>query len=262
MQQPVQQHAGGKQVRRARLCWLCKKFLLEQYVVAGVPADASACAATAEVMAARLGPSSWQPYSSIFGMFVRFCLGINASFLPATPLTGLRWAQHLAAQGTVKAGTSQPYFSAVNTVHAMLGHPRPCADNPLLASFRKGWARQQVPVEPAPPVAGLALPARMAFAFYTVLPSLTAPAALRPVLFSLLSYLLILRPASLLSVRWLRVSGGMLQYQPLHWKGKLLPQPVAPVLQFPVEGLPLFGPCSGAAGGRRWWPWQFVAVPG
>jgi hypothetical protein len=84
----------------------------------------------------------------------------------------------------------------------------------------------------------LALPPRLAFAFYTTLPGLTTAVVLRPVLFSLLSYCLILRPASLLSVQWLRVSEGFVQYKPLHWKGKRMQPDRAPVLQFPVSSLP------------------------
>lgn len=193
-------------------------------------------------MAARLSAASWQPYSSVFGMFVRFCLSRGLSFLPASQLTGVMWAQHLASQGTVKATTAQPYFSAVNTVHSMLGFDRPCADNALLVSFRKGWERQQVTLQPPAPVAGLALPASLAFTFYTALPSAAAPVSLRPLLFSFLCYLLVLRPASLLSVQWMRVVGGMLQYKPLHWKGRRLQPGDAPVLQFPVRTLPFVAP--------------------
>jgi hypothetical protein len=209
-------------------------------------------------MAAHLSPATWQTYGSNFGAFVRFCLGRQLPFLPADKLTGVLWAQHLAASCIVQASTAQPYFSAVNTMHHMLGLPRPCADNPMLTSFRKGWERQQQPIAPLPAVAGLALPPRLAFSLYTALPSLSAPAALRPVLFCFLCYCLMLRPASLLSVLWLRVSEGFLQYKPLHWKGKRLQPDKAPVLQFPVSRLPFlvaaldrFSAQSGAA--RSFW---------
>lgn len=217
---------------------LLQDFLVEQYRAAGQQPDLQACAALAATMAARLSPASWQTYGSSFGAFVRFCVARQLAFLPATQLTGLLWAQHLAASGTVQASTAQPYFSAVNTVHDMLGLPRPCADNPMLTSFRRGWEREQQPIAPLPAVAGLALPPRLAFSLYTALPSLSAPAALRPVLFCCLCYCLMLRPASLLSVQWLRVSQGFLQYKPLHWKGKRLQPDKAPVLQFSVARLP------------------------
>lgn len=194
-----------------------RDFLLEQYRLEGRQADAAACAALAVVMAASLAPASWQSYSSMFGLFVRFCISSSVAFLPASPLTGLLWAQHLAAKGTVKASTAQPYFSVVNTVHHLLGYPKPCADNPALSAFRQGWERQQQPLFPEPAVAGLAMPPRLAHALYAALPTCSTITALRPVLISFLSYLLFLRPASLLSVVWMRVTDGMLQYKPLHW---------------------------------------------
>jgi hypothetical protein len=230
-------------------------FLVEQYRAAGRQPDLQACAALAVMMAARLSPASWQSYGSTFGASVRFCLGRQPAFLPADQSTGLLWAQHLAASCTVQASTSQPYFSAVNTVHHMLGLPRPCADNPMLTSFRRGWERQQQPIAPLPAVAGLALPPRLAFSLYTALPGLSA---LRRVLFCCLCYCLMLRPASLLSVQWLRMSQGFLQYIPLHWNNKRLQPDKAPVLQFPVSRLPFlaaavarFSAQSGAA--RPFW---------
>lgn len=212
-------------------------FLQQQYRQEGLQPDAS-CVSIAGMMAARLSPASWQPYSSVFGMFVRFCILRDLQFLPAAPLTGVMWAEFLASKGTVKAASAQPYFSAVNTVHTLLGFDRPCADNAMLVSFRRGWERQQVTLQPPPAVAGLALPPESAYAFYTGLPRARAPAVLRSLLFSLLCYVLVLRPASLLSVAWVRVHDGMLQYKPLHWKGKRLQPADAPVLQFPVRGLP------------------------
>eukprot|EP00882_Tetradesmus_deserticola_P014325 GHRQ01015232.1.p1 GENE.GHRQ01015232.1~~GHRQ01015232.1.p1 ORF type:complete len:174 (+),score=19.33 GHRQ01015232.1:960-1481(+) len=118
----------------------------------------------------------------------------------------------------------------------MLGFNKPCVDNDMLASFRKGWERQQVSLQPALPVAGLALPADLAFKMY--LPGAAAPQVLRQLLFCFLSFVLILRPASLLSVQWMRVRDGMLQYKPLHWKGRIMLADAAPVLQFPVRHLP------------------------
>jgi hypothetical protein len=184
-----------------------------------------------------LSPASWQPYSSIFGMFVRFCLRRELEFLPASRLTAVMWAQHLSEKGSVKASTAQPYFSAVNTVHHMLGFDRPCVDNALLTSFRKGWERRQVSLQPAPALAGLALPAALAYRFYAALPGAQLQ-VLRELLFCFLSFLLVLRPASMLSVQWMRVADGMLQYKPLHWQGRVMLADEAPVLQFPVGHLP------------------------
>lgn len=214
-----------------------RAFLAEQYLAAGLQPDSS-CDAIAAMMAARLSPASWQPYSSMFGMFVRFCVERELEFLPAGRLTMVMWAQHLAEKGTVKAATAGPYFSVVNTVHGMLGFDKPCVDNDMLASFRKGWERQQVSLQPAPAVAGLALPAALAFKLYLALPGAAAPQVLRQLLFCFLSFVLVLRPASLLSVQWMRVRDGMLQYKPLHWKGRVMCADAAPVLQFPVRHLP------------------------
>jgi hypothetical protein len=213
-------------------------FLVGQYRLEGRQADVAACAALAAVMAASLAPASWQSYSSMFGLFVRFCISSNVSFLPATRLTGVLWGQHLAEKGTVKASTAQPYFSVVNTIHQLVGHPKPCAANPALTAFRKGWERQQQPLVVEPALAGLALPPRLAYALYLALPSCNTVATLRPVLFSVLSYVLILRPASLLSVVWMRVSDNFLQYKPLHWKSARSLPADAPVLQFPVQSMP------------------------
>ena len=123
-------------------------FLMEQYRAVGQQPDLQACEALAATMAARLSPASWQTYSSSFGAFVRFCLGKQLPFLPASQLTGMLWAQHLADSGTVQASTAQPYFSAINTVHHMLGLPRPCADNPMLTSFARVGSGSSSPLTP------------------------------------------------------------------------------------------------------------------
>ncbi|GIL44415.1 hypothetical protein Vafri_1889, partial [Volvox africanus] len=103
----------------------------------------------AKVILARVGPKSWRAYASHFAAFVRFCVAEELEFLPALPYTGLLWAQYLAARGTVQASSAQPYFSAINTIHELLGFPKPCTgDNPLFVAFRRGWERMQVSVLP------------------------------------------------------------------------------------------------------------------
>ncbi|GIL82147.1 hypothetical protein Vretifemale_11014, partial [Volvox reticuliferus] len=64
----------------------------------------------AGVILARVGPKTWKAYASHFAAFVRFCVSEELEFLPAAPYTGVLWAQHLAAKGTVQARTAQPYF--------------------------------------------------------------------------------------------------------------------------------------------------------
>ena len=107
----------------------------------------------ARMVASRLSPSTWATYSSGISQFVRFCLEAGFDFLPASQVTGVMYAQHLAARGTIQASSAQPYFSAVNTLHDILGYPKPCgADNKLLASFRAGWERLQVRLDAAPTI--------------------------------------------------------------------------------------------------------------
>ncbi|GLI65090.1 hypothetical protein VaNZ11_008527, partial [Volvox africanus] len=197
----------------------------------------------ATVIMARIGTKTWQSYASHFSAFVRFCIGEGVDFLPASRYTGLLWAQFLAARGTVQARTAQPYFSAVNTVHDLLGFPKPCdGDNVLLSAFRRGWERLQVSLTP-PSALVLAFSAIDAWSLYERLPSVPVASDLFiPLLFVVLSFCLFLRPDSLLSVVWARVSlvdgESTFQYKPLHWKGRLVAPELAPVLQFPLGNLP------------------------
>lgn len=197
----------------------------------------------ARTMAARLSPASWRSYGSIFARFVRFCVERDLDFLPALPSTGLLWAQFLASGGSVQASTAQPYFSSVNTIHELLGFSKPCADNAPLASFRKGWLRLQVRVD-SPVSRVLAFPAISALAVYNALPSFSGDwFKLRAALFVVLSFCLVLRPDSLLSVKQLSLFGDppavFLRYQPMRWKGQIMRADQTPVMQFPLAGLPL-----------------------
>ena len=111
---------------------------------------AARLAQIAQVVLARVGARTWHSYASHFASFVRFCVSEGLEFMPGSQYAGLLWAQSLAARGTVQARTAQPCFSAVNTVHELLGFPKPCCgDNLLLAAFRKGWERLQVSITPA-----------------------------------------------------------------------------------------------------------------
>ncbi|EFJ44408.1 hypothetical protein VOLCADRAFT_106387 [Volvox carteri f. nagariensis] len=77
----------------------------------------------AQVVMSRVGAKMWRSYESLFASFVRFCVVEGLEFLPASHYAGLLWVQFLAAKGTVQARTAQPHFSAVNTVHDLLGFP-------------------------------------------------------------------------------------------------------------------------------------------
>jgi hypothetical protein len=63
-----------------------------------------------------------------------------------------------------------------------------------------------------------------------------------PLLFVVLDFCLCLRPDSLLSVVWACIScvdgEPVFQYKPLNWKGRIVSPEHAPVLQFPLCGLP------------------------
>ncbi|EFJ45815.1 hypothetical protein VOLCADRAFT_105830 [Volvox carteri f. nagariensis] len=197
----------------------------------------------AAVIVSRVGSKTWQSYASHFAAFVRFCVSEDLEFLPASRYTGLLWAQYLAARGSVRARTAQPYFSAVNTVHVLLGLAKPCdGDNVLLSAFRKGWERLQVSLAPTSSLV-LAFSASDAWRLYDRLPSVPVASDLFvPLLFVVLGFCLFLRPDSLLSVVWARVSvvdeEPVFQYKPLHWKGRITAPELAPVLQFPLGGLP------------------------
>ena len=107
----------------------------------------------------------------------------------------------------------------------------------MLSAFRKGWERLQVSLL-APTALGLAFCASDAWRVYEqlVLVPVASPLFV-PLLFVVLGFCLFLRPDSLLSVVWARVSVAdgepVFQYQPLNWKGRIVPAAQAPVLQFP-----------------------------
>ncbi|GLI60524.1 hypothetical protein VaNZ11_002531 [Volvox africanus] len=188
-----------------------------------------------QVVMARVGANTWRSYGSHFAAFVRFCVMEGLEFLPASFYAGLLWGQFLPAKGTVQAHTAQPYFSAVNTIHDLLGYPKPCAgDNTLVVAFRKGWERLQVSLSPTSSLV-LAFSVESAWVLYEALPliSVSSPVFL-PLLFVVLGFCLFLRPDCLLSVCWARVVelGGIpvFQYKPLNWKGRVVSAERAPVL--------------------------------
>ncbi len=197
------------------------------------------------MIVAKVGPRSWKSYGSVFTAFVRFCIAEGVDFLPASQSTGLMWAQYLAAKGTVQARTAQPYFSAVNTIHYMLGFDRPCTEqNHWFAAFRDGWQRVQVRLGPGRQL-NLAFPAG---GVWRVLEWLLALGPADPAfvagIYVVLNFCTFLRPDSLLSVGWARVvdvaGAWVLQYKPLNWKGRVVSAEAAPVLQLPLCGVPAF----------------------
>ncbi|EFJ42352.1 hypothetical protein VOLCADRAFT_97556 [Volvox carteri f. nagariensis] len=204
------------------------KLFVVQLQLAAPSLDHSACLLQiAQVVMSRVGAKTWQSYASHFAAFVRFCVEESLEFLPASHYAGLLWGQFLAAKGSIQVRTAQPYFSAIISVHDLLGYPKPCAgDNTLLAAFRRGWERLQHSTVPAS-VLVLAFSAGDAWHLYEQLAVVPVGSELAlPLLFVVLSFCLLLRPDSLLSVTWARVAvvqgEQVVQYKPLNWKGRLV----------------------------------------
>ena len=196
------------------------------------------------VIAARLTPNTWASYSSSFGQFVRFCVGEGLPFLPASQGVGLQWALHLAKRGTVQADTSGPYFAAVNTIHDMLGWPKPCS-GPLFDSFKRGWIRSQtVTVADEEECSVPACPASVARSWYDALAGANAADAhLRNLLFCVLAFRLFLRPATILSITEAEVvrlgDSWVFRYKPLSWKTGVASVGTMPVRSLDLLDLPL-----------------------
>ena len=153
-------------------------------------------------LASRLSENTWSTYSSAFGQFVRFCDSAQLPYQPAPETVGLLWALHLAKRGTVQADTSGVYFSAVNTIHELLGHPKPCTGL-LFDSFKRGWVKSQLlldgGLEDSAKV--LACPARLAMTWYGALEGIGEDSPwLAPLIYCCLSFRLFLRPATILSI--------------------------------------------------------------
>ncbi|EFJ42074.1 hypothetical protein VOLCADRAFT_97804 [Volvox carteri f. nagariensis] len=181
----------------------------------------------AQVVMSRVGARTWQSYASHFAAFVCFCVGEGLEFLLASHYAGLLWGQFLAAKGSIQVRRAQPYFSAIISVHDLLGYPKPCAgDNTLLAAFHRGWECLQHSTVPASALV-LAFSAGDAWHLYEQLAVVPVGSELAlPLLFVVLSFCLLLRPDSLLSVTWARVAvvqgEQVVQYKPLNWKGHLV----------------------------------------
>jgi hypothetical protein len=214
------------------------------------------------VIAARLAPNTWRTYSSCFGQFVRFCVSENLPFLPATEVVGLQWLLHVAKRGTVKADASRGYFAAVNTLHELLGWPKPCTGM-MFHSFMRGWIRsQEVVAELEDSARVLACPATVALSWYRGLQGLTADSRwLKPLIYCVLSYRLFLRPATMLSIVHAEVVNlhgrWVLRYKPESWKTGVatvgsLPVHTFDITPFPLLRLALQAYLPGVGSGCMW----------
>ncbi|GLI70838.1 hypothetical protein VaNZ11_015851 [Volvox africanus] len=71
-------------------------------------------------------------------------------FLACLPLHWVVMGAIPGRPGDCPGAHRATYFSAVNTVHDLLGFPKPCdGDNVLLSAFRRGWERLQVLLTPS-----------------------------------------------------------------------------------------------------------------
>jgi hypothetical protein len=218
------------------------------------PEFAEEAAPLAVVISASLSAATWRAYRSHLSKFFAFCAERDLSFLPASPSTVLLYAGHLASEGSIQATTAQPYFSAINTYHDLLGFPKPAVDFPPLHRFRVGWQRLQQPVGPAAPLQ-LAMRASSAVALARHLSAEMSLPRLRPLLFVVLGFLTMLRPDSLLSVLDADIVAhgpqSLWAYRPARWKGKLLAPGALPVLQVVVSAVP--GLLTGLRRYRQLW---------
>jgi hypothetical protein len=216
------------------------------------------------MMASRLSENTWRTYASVFCQFVRFCQEASLSYLPASPEVGLLWALHIAKKGTVQADTAGGYFSGVNTVHELLGHPKPCTGM-MFDSFKRGWVRSQVllgDIEDSTRV--LACPSSTACAWYQALESIGRDSRwLRPLLFCCLSFRLFVRPATLLSIVDAEViklcDTWKFRYRPESYKTRTSTVGRLPVMDLDLTPYPLLLNAlqlymGQVAGSRMWGP--------
>jgi hypothetical protein len=195
-------------------------------------------------MASRLSLNTWRTYASVFGQFVLFCQQASLPYLPASPEVGLLWALHIAKKGTVQADTAGGYFSGVNTVHELLGHPKPCCGM-MFDSFKRGWVKSQVLLcDPEDSSRVLACPASVAWAWYQALEGISEHSPwLRPLLFCCLAFRLFVRPATLLSVVDAEViklgDTWRFRYRPESYKTRTTTVGRLPVMDLDLTAYPL-----------------------
>lgn len=97
------------------------------------------------VMGKALAPATADSYGGHLSRFVAFCAAQpdRPSPLPATTDTVLRWlAGEVCAHGKVKAGSLQPYLSAINRIHSDMGFDTPAVGH-LVESYKSGLAHDQ-----------------------------------------------------------------------------------------------------------------------
>ena len=96
-------------------------------------------------MSRRLASSTADVYGGHYARFYRWCEAQpdQPSALPASTGTVLRWLEaDVTAGGKVRAGSLQPYLSAINSVHADLEYDRPALGHAVTA-YKSGLAHMQ-----------------------------------------------------------------------------------------------------------------------
>ena len=112
-----------------------------QDVVGDVPERAVILA----TMAAALAPTTAESYGGHWARFVRWCEAQpdQPNPLPASTGTVVRWlAADVTRGGKVRAGSLQPYLSAINGIHRDLELEAPALGH-LLGRYRRGLAHTQ-----------------------------------------------------------------------------------------------------------------------
>ena len=248
--------------------------LADLYAQAGFPVSDN-LSVIQKITLSCLAPATWASYVSCFKKFVRFCAGRGFSPLPAAQPAVLEYALFLAQEGTVRVDGVQVYFSAINTVHELVGLPKP-ARGPELARFRAGWARAFVDLEPLDVLASSGkvpcIPARIVKRLYEQLDLLpTASQAREDALYVVLAFRLFLRPSTLVSVWWSEVSWlsdrWVLRVLAQDWKdvsgriGRSTRMPVVDLTDLPCLREALRAAVR-ARGGTRLFSFESVAAAG
>jgi hypothetical protein len=156
--------------------------------------------------------STLTSYTSAWNQFHTFCRARGLASLPATPETVALYIAHLYDKGTIQPSSAAPYLSAINTAHCSLGHAPP-ADCELVRQARMGWRRLTHAEPGAQRVRTLPLPASIALRALretAAVPMVGDPRALalqmRPLLFVALSFAILLRAGSGVSLTRLDVA--------------------------------------------------------
>ena len=97
------------------------------------------------LLAGSLAPSTARNYGDHLARFIRWCEAQpdRPQAFPASTVTVLRWlASDVTVDDRVRAGSLQPYLSAINRVHRDMDEQEPALGH-LVQQFRRGLAHRQ-----------------------------------------------------------------------------------------------------------------------